>query len=303
MVLLPKVISQPLVPNHLKLTPAAPGPPPAGAGSAPSATPGRTSDPPTLSAAAPATRPPKNPRRDNGDRAPIPSVSMKHMAVSPSGGRQGEKRAHHVPQLTPAQAERDRVRGAGQDDELSIRVRQAAEELEEVVLRRDAVVLAPDHEDRSLDPPRVDHREIRRHVEVGPGRNRVAEWKLGVGQSFGHGRIRRARLVAGEDGSDHVAPPGAPVVRAVVVDLLGALAKRGRALSRPGEGLEDDPVDSLRPCHGEPPPAHRPRRPPLQLGPPLAPLPDDDLARGLEILHPARDVGITGGAGPHAPGL
>src|SRR5215831_12318802 len=30
MVLLPKVISQPLVPNHLKLTPAVPGPPPPG---------------------------------------------------------------------------------------------------------------------------------------------------------------------------------------------------------------------------------------------------------------------------------
>src|SRR5258705_13878684 len=129
MVLLPKVISQPLVPNHLKLTPAAPGPPPAGAGSAPAATPGRTSDPPRLAAAAaPATRPPKNPRRDNGDRAPIPSVSMKHMEGSPSGGRQGEKCAHHVPQLTPAQAERDPVRGAGQDDELAVRVRPAAEE-------------------------------------------------------------------------------------------------------------------------------------------------------------------------------
>src|SRR5258705_318083 len=238
---------------------------------APGAARGGPSDPPSPAAApAPATRPPKNPRRDNGDRAPIPSVSMKHMEVSPSGGRQGEKCAHHVPQLTPAQAERDRVRGAGQDDELSIRVRQAAEEVEEVVLRRDAVVLAPDHEDRSLDPSRVDHREIRRHVEVGPGRDRVAEWKLGVGQSLGHGRIRRARLVAGEDGSDHVAPPGAPVVRAVVVDLLGALAKRGRALSRPGEGLEEDPSASLRRGHGQPRRAQRPEGASVELGRRLA---------------------------------
>src|SRR5258705_13580619 len=110
MVLLPKVISQPLVPNHLKLTPAAPGPPPAGAGSAPAATPGRTSDPPRLvAAAAPPTRPPQNPRRDHGDPAPIPSGSMKPMEGSPSGGRQGEKTAHHGPHLTPAHAERHPV--------------------------------------------------------------------------------------------------------------------------------------------------------------------------------------------------
>src|SRR5258705_13809456 len=102
MVLLPKVISQPLVPNHLKLTPAEPGPPPAGAGSAPAATPGRTSDPPRLAAAAaPPTRPPKNPRRDNGDPAPLPAVSVKHMEVSPSGGRPGGEWRPPLPQLTP----------------------------------------------------------------------------------------------------------------------------------------------------------------------------------------------------------
>jgi len=68
-----------VVPNHLKLTPAAPGPPPAGAGSAPSATPGKTSARPRpAAAAAPATRlPPRNPRLD------IPFVSMKHMGHTP----------------------------------------------------------------------------------------------------------------------------------------------------------------------------------------------------------------------------
>ena len=77
--MLPKLISQPLVPNHVKLTPAVPGPPPPGAGSAPSATPGRTSDRPSpAAAAAPATRlPPRNPRLD------IPLVSMKHMDHTP----------------------------------------------------------------------------------------------------------------------------------------------------------------------------------------------------------------------------
>src|SRR2546426_1397176 len=45
-VLLPKVISQPSVPNHLKLTPAEPRPPLAPGVSAPSATPGSTRDVP-----------------------------------------------------------------------------------------------------------------------------------------------------------------------------------------------------------------------------------------------------------------
>src|SRR5262249_55425998 len=77
MVLLPKVISHPLVPNHFKLTPAVPGPPPRGDGSAPSATPGASRDRPRFAAAAtPAATPPaRKPRRDH-------SASTKHMSVS-----------------------------------------------------------------------------------------------------------------------------------------------------------------------------------------------------------------------------
>src|SRR4029453_17824785 len=78
MVLLPKVISQPFVPNHLKLTPAAPGPPPRGAVSAPSAAPGTNRERPRLAVAiaTPATMPfAKKPRLDQ-------SESTKHMSVS-----------------------------------------------------------------------------------------------------------------------------------------------------------------------------------------------------------------------------
>src|SRR5262245_42729797 len=56
-----------------------------------------------------------------------------------------EKRAHHMPELLAGVTERDGVRGAGQDDELAVRIRQAAVELEQVLLRRDAVMLAAHH--------------------------------------------------------------------------------------------------------------------------------------------------------------
>src|SRR5207244_9379037 len=85
-VLLPKVISQPSVPNHLKLTPAEPGPPLAPGVSAPSATPGSTRDVPQSIAAAvrPATSPaPRNRRRETPSaRLDSDAESMKHMAVS-----------------------------------------------------------------------------------------------------------------------------------------------------------------------------------------------------------------------------
>ena len=82
-VLLAKLISQPLVPNHLKFTPAAPGPPLRDGVSAPSATPGRRSERPTLAAAmaalarAPAAR---NPRRETDAEASNGAESTKHMA-------------------------------------------------------------------------------------------------------------------------------------------------------------------------------------------------------------------------------
>src|ERR1700730_5457855 len=78
MVLLPNVISQPLVPNHLKLTPAGPGPPPRGEVSAPSAAPGASRERPrfAVAIATPATMPfARKPRLDH-------SESTKHMSVS-----------------------------------------------------------------------------------------------------------------------------------------------------------------------------------------------------------------------------
>src|SRR5712692_165597 len=85
-VLLPKVISHPSVPNHLKFTPAEPGPPLLGAGSAPSATPGSRSDLPKPSAvpATPAASPPpRNWRRETpGGTRDSEDVSKKHIEIS-----------------------------------------------------------------------------------------------------------------------------------------------------------------------------------------------------------------------------
>src|SRR5712691_6254800 len=85
-VLLPKVISHPSVPNHLKLTPADPAPPLDPGVPAPSATPGSTRDVLQSIAAAvrPATSPaPRNRRRETPSaRLDSYAESMKHMAVS-----------------------------------------------------------------------------------------------------------------------------------------------------------------------------------------------------------------------------
>src|SRR5262245_23584882 len=84
-VLFPKVISQPSVPNHLKLTPALPGPPLFDGVSAPSATPGRSSDLlQSISTAAALTLSPapRNRRRDSGDCHDIQPESTKHIGPS-----------------------------------------------------------------------------------------------------------------------------------------------------------------------------------------------------------------------------
>src|SRR5215510_6152907 len=86
-VLFPKVISQPSVPNHRMLTPALPGPPLFDGVSAPSATPGRSSEllQSMAAAAAPALNPAlRNRRRDSGDCHDIQPGSTKH--IVPSSG-------------------------------------------------------------------------------------------------------------------------------------------------------------------------------------------------------------------------
>src|SRR5436190_13648511 len=75
------------------------------------------------------------------------SRSLSSPMTASSGGVAGarghfQKCTHDVPELVAGVAQRDRMRGAGQHDELSIGVGQPTVEVEEVLFGRDAVVLA-----------------------------------------------------------------------------------------------------------------------------------------------------------------
>ena len=91
-----------------------------------------------------------------------------------------------MPQLTARETERDRVGRAREHDELTIGIRQTTVKLEEVFLGRDAIVLASYQQDRRLHAGRIDHGEIRGHVEVGAGGDAVAEHELGIGERLRH---------------------------------------------------------------------------------------------------------------------
>ena len=97
-------------------------------------------------------------------------------------------------------AEDDGVRRTGRMSELPVGVGQLPEEVEEIVEGRDAVVLAAQ---RSAPATATlsgsTTRQVGGHVEVGAGRDGVAELELGLGQRLGHARIGRAGLVARED--------------------------------------------------------------------------------------------------------
>src|SRR5213593_1500188 len=84
-VLLPKLISQPSVPNHLKLTPAEPGPPLWPGDSAPSTKPGSRSDLPqsVADAASPAVSPAPRKRRCDtlSDKTEAYAGSKKHIGT------------------------------------------------------------------------------------------------------------------------------------------------------------------------------------------------------------------------------
>src|SRR5262245_33563239 len=104
MVLLPKLISHPSVPNHLKLTPAVPGPPLAPGVCAPSATPGNNALLQSVAAAAsPAATPaPRNRRRETSSATERSEAgSRKHMGGSVPPGRGGERCYLTAPAVSP----------------------------------------------------------------------------------------------------------------------------------------------------------------------------------------------------------
>src|SRR5262245_44215747 len=64
-----------------------------------------------------------------------------------------------------------RVRDAGHNGELLVRVRQFLEKLQQVLQRGNAIVLAAHDERRHRDLFRVNDRQLRAHVDIGSRRN------------------------------------------------------------------------------------------------------------------------------------
>src|SRR3979490_2050471 len=119
--------------------------------------------------------------------------------------RHGQKRPGHVPEQLPVGGERDRVRRTRKDDELPVAVWQQIIELLKVGDGGDAVIFAAHQQHRRKHLFRAYHRQIGGHVEIGAGRNLVAELHFHIRQHFDGGGIAGAGLVAGGDGADHVA--------------------------------------------------------------------------------------------------
>jgi len=126
-----------------------------------------------------------------------------------------------------------------------------AEELEQVVDRGDAIVLAAHEEGRHLDFFRVDERQLRAHVDVGAGRHRVVERKDRVGEGLDGRLICGAGMVAVEDAVHESAIDRPAVLRLELGQALPALGERRAAVTRPDEGVERQARDALGMALGE----------------------------------------------------
>ena len=194
----------------------------------------------------------------------------------------------------PVVAEARAVRGVRQNLELAVAVRELAIEIEQVVVGRIAVPLAADHQHRAEHLGRIDRRQVRRHVEIGAGRDRIAERHFHRDDRLGHRRVVAAGVtVAGEDRADHGGVALAPRVGAQLVDALAPPRDLRRAFALVGEGADHQAVDPLglrlRVGAG----ADAAGRCAVEVHLLLAGLLHDDGNRGLQILDAARDVGIV----------
>src|SRR5881392_889247 len=112
------------------------------------------------------------------------------------------------------------VRDARHDDELLVRVRQLGEEIGQVLKRSDAVPLPPQDERRHGDALRVEHRQVRRHVDIGAGRHGGIEGQHRVGECFHDRQIARPGMVAREDAAHEIAVNRRPIDRDFVRSIF-----------------------------------------------------------------------------------
>ena len=99
-----------------------------------------------------------------------------------------------MPVARSRKAERERMGGPGNDRELPVGMGKRLVEVEKVVERCNPVVLPADQKNWREHLLGIDEREIGRHIEVGAGRDRVAERHFRIGQCVRDCGIAGARL-------------------------------------------------------------------------------------------------------------
>jgi hypothetical protein len=188
------------------------------------------------------------------------------------------------------------VRRLRQDDELTVAVRKLLVEVEQVLVGRVAVPRAAEHQHRRQHLLRIDDRQVRRHVEIGAGRDGVAELHLDRDDRLGHRRIGGAGMaVAGEDRADHRGVALSPRVGTEFVDSFAPPRDLFRAFALVGEGGQNEPVDARRLRLREGRGADAARRRAVHVHLLLAGLLGDHRHRGFQILDAAGDVGVVAG--------
>jgi len=121
------------------------------------------------------------------------------------------------------------------------------EKIEQVVIRGVAVPFPARHQHRRQHLFRIDERQIDGHVDIGTGRNGVAELHLGRDQRFDHRRIVNAGMaVAREDRADHCLIPIAPGMRAQLGDAVAPPLHLRCAFALVRRGCKDQPVHAFR---------------------------------------------------------
>jgi len=240
----------------------------------------------------------------SGGRTTEPNSDIRNFKIlEVTAGRDwrwhGQKRLGRMPEQLPVGGQHDRVRHAGQNDQLVIAVGQLAEEILQVGNGGISVILTADHESRHHNLLRIDLRHLGRHVEVGTGRNLIAERHLRIRQGLDRREFAGAWFVACRNRADHLAVTLAHVVSAIIVELLGTLDKGRCTIALVRESGQHKTIDAvgldLRKSAGTDRASGFTEEvillPPGFLG--------KDVKRGLEIFDTALDVGIARGP----PGL
>ncbi len=179
-------------------------------------------------------------------------------------GRLGKERREDVLHEAVVLLLDARMRDPGHHGELLVRVGQAAEELDQVVDRGDAVILAAHHDRGAGDPLRVHHRQIEAHVDIGADRHAVVEGEDRVGEGINHVILGRARMVAREDRVHEGAVDRAALAAGEVFgELLASLFEGWASLPGPDEGIERETGDAARVALGEQRRLQRPGRDPV----------------------------------------